>query len=258
MEDMKICPDCGKEIEIKINPITGAPFPAVCQCAIDKANREKLSQLQIGYEKLKKKIISENGIGRKFRNISLDGINAVNGQEKAYVEAKDFLKRYTADRNTKGFGLFGGVGSGKTYIAAALANQICNQRIENFSEREKEDAFLGRMTVISPVQFVSTVELLERLKINCTEKGDGNYMEKVKTAKVLIIDDLGAARITEWADERLFEIIDYRYVEELPTIFTTNAMPSELKEKIDKRTFDRLKEMCSFVSVTSHSQRVSP
>ena len=154
-----------------------------------------------------------------------------------------------------GFGLCGGVGSGKTYITAALVNQICNYTLDSLTDEEKEKAHFRRFTVTAPALLISSVELFERLKYNAAEKSDGGYMRRIKRAKVLVIDDLGAARVTEWASERLFEIIDYRYVEELPTIYTTNVLPKELKSIIGERTIDRLTEMCEFVSVTAQSQR---
>lgn len=214
-----------------------------------KGRERKTRNVAGRFKKIRQRILAENGIGRKYRDITLNDITAIKGQESAYNEATDFLKRFSADRNTKGFGLFGGVGSGKTYIAAALVNQICNIRIDNFTEYEKEEAYFGRGLVPTPARFISCIELLESLK------SDSGIIRKYKIAKLLIIDDLGTARITEWADEKLFEIIDYRYSQELPIIFTTNVTPAELKDKMDKRTIDRLKEMCNFISVTAPSQR---
>jgi len=74
---------------------------------------------------------------------------------------------------------------------------------------------------------------------------------------VLALDDMGAEKPTEWVNERLFEIIDYRYNEYLPVIASTNATPAELKTQIGERSFDRLREMCVFVAVTAKSQRVT-
>lgn len=249
MENKDYCPECGEKLVKVLNPITKIEITKACSCALQRAEKERQEMLQTGLEKLKKKIFSENGIGRKYSNITLNDITAVKGQGNAFDEATDFLKRFSIDRNTKGFGLFGGVGSGKTYIAAALVNQLCNKRIDSLTEYEKEEAYYGRTLVSPPARFISCIELLESIKT------DSGVIRNYKTAKLLVIDDLGAARITEWVDERLFEIIDYRYTEELPVIFTTNVTPAELKEKMDKRTIDRLKEMCNFISVTAPSQR---
>ncbi len=251
MENKNFCSECGKELFETLNPITNTKMFPTCSCVLEKAEKEKQEMLQIGLKKLRNKLFSENGIGRKYSDITINHIDSVKGQEKAYNEAVEFLKRFSVNENTKGFGLFGGVGSGKTHIVASVVNQLCNERAQSFTEHEKEEAFFGRLTVTPPARFISCIELLESIK------GDNGVIKKYKTAKLLIIDDLGAARITEWADERLFEIIDYRYTQELPIIFTTNITPLELKEKIDKRTIDRLNEMCNFISVTAPSQRIS-
>lgn len=250
MDNKNICPDCGKELDEFFNPITNTVMFRACICTREKAEQEKQEMLQRGLEKIKREIFSKNGIGRKYRGITLDYIIPVEGQEKAYNEAIDFLKRYLTDKHTKGFGLFGGVGSGKTYIVSALVNELCNKRIEALTEYEKEEAIYNRITAITPARLISCIELLESLK------SDSEVIKKYKTAKLLVIDDFGAARITEWVDEKLFELVDFRYTNELPIIFTTNITPSELKEKLDKRTIDRLNEMCNFVPVTAPSQRL--
>jgi len=249
MENKKYCSECGRELLKVLNPITKSEITQACSCVIEKAEREKEVILKTGLEKLKKKIFSENGIGRKYSGITLNDIIAVKGQEKAINETTEFLKRFSADRNTNGFGLFGGVGSGKTYIVSALINQLCNERAEAFNDYEKEEAYFGRISTAPPARFISCIELLEKIK------ADNSTIRKYKTAELLVIDDFGAARITEWADEKLFEIVDYRYAQELPIIFTTNITPAELKTKIDNRTFDRISEVCSFVSVTAPTQR---
>ncbi len=249
MENKNFCSECGKELVKKINPITNTEMVLACDCALRKAEQEKQETLKKGFEKLRQKIFTENGIGKKYSGISLNDITAVKGQEKAYNQAVDFLQHFPADKNTKGFGLFGGVGSGKTYIVAALVNQLCNERLESSTEYEREEAYYGRIVIPPPARFISCIELLESIR------EDNSIIKIYKTAKLLVIDDFGAARITEWVDEKLFEIIDYRYTQELPIIFTTNITPAELKEKIDKRTIDRLNEICCFVSVTAPSQR---
>lgn len=109
----------------------------------------------------------------------------------------------------------------------------------------------------TPVIFIGFTELFERLKPNSDGK-DEKLMQNVKKTKLLVIDDFGAGKITEWMADKLFELIDYRYCEELPIIFTTNVLPDKLKTVIGDRVTDRLKEMCEIVVVTSQSQRTSP
>ena len=72
------------------------------------------------------------------------------------------------------------------------------------------------------------------------------------------MDDLGAEKPTEWTKERLFEIVDYRYSEELPIVITTNRTPKEMIDSLGARIYDRIKEMCVLVSTAAPSQRKEP
>ncbi len=133
---------------------------------------------------------------------------------------------------------------------SALANDICNNLVDNTTDKQRLSAYnRNDMLPKQPIRLKSHIELMEALK------EENQNMTIYKKAKILVIDDLGAARNTEWASERLLEIIDYRYNQLLPVIFTTNLTPKDLKEKINNRIFDRLVEMCDFVSITAQSQR---
>ena len=202
------------------------------------------------YDIIKEDVFSDNGISKKYSGITLEKITHVKGQENAISIANRFLANYAKNSQIKGFALGGGVGSGKTFIVAALVNQFCELWLKKVTDYEKSEAVAGRLKAKAPIRFISHIELLESLKSN------SELITKYKKAKIFVIDDLGAARNTEWAEERLFEIIDFRYNEELPTIFTTNLTSEELKEKISNRIYDRLLEMCDFVGVTAPSQRL--
>ena len=80
-------------------------------------------------------------------------------------------------------------------------------------------------------------------------------LHHLKTVELLVLDDLGAEKSSEWTKSVLFEIIDYRYNEMLPILITTNCPPKELKAKIGDRSYDRIREMCALVPVTAESQR---
>lgn len=82
-------------------------------------------------------------------------------------------------------------------------------------------------------------------------------IETLQEVGLLILDDMGAKKTSDWVNEKLFEIIDYRYKAELPMRVTTNCTPKELNEKIGSRNFDRLREMCALVTVTAKSQRIT-
>ena len=249
-KNKKTCQNCGRELkELPLNYM-GLTIPARCQCQIEKEEKERQIIISRGYERLQREISNNSGISKKYQEITLDSITPLAQQEDGFKKAVEFAaKRLSHLENIKGFALFGGVGSGKTYITAALVNTLCNAVIEETTEEEKINAYKGVFKAKPPARFISHIELLESIKV------DDRAILKYKNTEILVIDDLGAARNTEWASERLLEIIDYRYNRILPVIFTTNIKPVDLKEKISNRTFDRLTEMCDFVGVTAQSQR---
>lgn len=262
-ESKKYCDKCGKEIEYKDTGFNGITIPVPCVCVIAEREKEHAEQLKRGYTITAEHLSTVIEIKKRHKNILLDGITALQGQENAYNRALAFAEEYKSGQTPNGFGLVGGVGSGKTYIAAALVNQIVKYRLECLTDEEKENATKGR-NITAPVLFISFTELFERLKPNNDESNE-NLMQKVKTAKILVLDDFGACKITEWITDRLFEIVDYRYCEELPIIYTTNILPEKLKTVVDKgireridRITDRLKEMCKVEVVTTQSQRTPP
>jgi DNA replication protein DnaC len=117
--------------------------------------------------------------------------------------------------------LKGGYGCGKTHLAAAIANH--------------------RLAQGSPVLFVNTPDLLDHLRgaysPNATTGYDKRF-EQVRTAGLLVLDDLGMQSNTEWAQEKLYQIFNYRYNARLPTVITTNVELESLEPRIRSRVVD--------------------
>lgn len=255
-DKIKTCPKCGKEIEYRETGFNGLTIPLPCECVIAEREKEQAEELKRGYTKTAEYLISVSGVKKRYGNITLEDLNAVSGQEKAFEKALQFAEDYKTGQTLNGFGLIGGVGSGKTYITSALVNQITKTRLERLTDDEKENAAKGKF-ITAPAMIISFTELFERLKPNKDEQNE-NLIQTVKNKKILILDDFGACKITEWIADRLFEIIDYRYCEEKPLIYTTNIAPDKLKSVIGDRVADRLKEMCKPIIVTTQSQRKPP
>ena len=173
------------------------------------------------------KIINIFNTLKKY-NLLLNNLLPINNiyKEKNRLEVikyiKDFLSKYGKD-DIKGLYLHGSFGSGKTYLVAALFNELARK---------------GEQSVI-----VHFPELLRGLK----ESFSTNYSEKfdlIKNASLLLIDDIGAEYLTAWGrDEVLESILQYRMDQELVTFFTSNLNLEQLEDHLSvvNNSVDKLK-----------------
>ncbi len=117
--------------------------------------------------------------------------------------------------------LLGGYGCGKTHLAAAIAN--------------------FRIALGSQVLFVVVPDLLDHLRATYAPTSTVTYDERldaIRDAPLLILDDLGAHNTTPWAQEKLFQILNHRYNNRLPTVVTSNQRLEELDPRIASRLED--------------------
>ena len=112
-------------------------------------------------------------------------------------------------------------GCGKTHLAAAIANHLKNE---------------GK-----PVLFIIVTDLLDHLRSTFGPESRISYdtlFEKVKNAPVLILDDFGEQSATSWAQEKLYQLINYRYNARLATVVTTCFSLDEIESRISSRMMD--------------------
>lgn len=136
----------------------------------------------------------------------------------------------------QGLLFYGGVGTGKTFAAACIANYLLDRR--------------------RPVVMTSFVKLLETMQ--GFKEDNSVLLTRLNRAKLLIIDDLGAERSTDFALEKVYNIVDSRYRAMLPIILTTNLSMEEMKETTDiryARIYDRIFELCHPVQFIGRSRR---
>ena len=140
------------------------------------------------------------------------------GTENAFRIAREYA------RTTDGWlVLHGGVGVGKTHLAAAIAN-----------------AYASRNTQTS-VYFRVVPDLLDQLRATFDPETGVAYDERfqqIRNANLLILDDLGTENSTQWASEKLFQLINHRYNEQLPTVITSNAKLERIEDRVVSRMLD--------------------
>jgi DNA replication protein DnaC len=114
----------------------------------------------------------------------------------------------------------GGYGCGKTHLAAAIANFAVSLGI--------------------PTLFITVPDLLDLLRMayDSPETTYEKRFDQIRNAQLLIMDDFGTQNATKWAQEKLFQIINYRYTNRLATVITTNTPLEEIEERIRSRLID--------------------
>ena len=116
--------------------------------------------------------------------------------------------------------LMGGFGCGKTHLAAAIANEVISLGIETL--------------------FLTVPDLLDWLRYtySSSETTYEQRFEEIRKINFLILDDLGTHNATDWAREKLFQIINYRYIHKLPTVITTNLNMAQIEDRVSSRLQD--------------------
>ena len=146
--------------------------------------------------------------------------------------AKRYVQHWEEmQKNSTGLLLWGDVGTGKSFIAGCIANALLDKGV--------------------PVIMTNFVRLLN--KLTDMYAGDRNaYIDSFKRYPLMIIDDLGIERNSEFAREQVFSVIDSRYRSQLPMIVTTNLSLKKLKHPEDMaraRIYERVLERCMPVRV---------
>ncbi|MCL1935101.1 MAG: ATP-binding protein [Defluviitaleaceae bacterium] len=274
--NLEICEFCGdtlytQGIRVGGNKIFWRPTGAeVCKCedgqveylkkkAIQKAKREAEEKEEKDKEMNRRiqRSIKNSGINGRFLRRTFENFKVFTEEQKAiYNVALNYATNFESylpkqgeeiiERN--GFLILGNIGTGKTHIAVSIANYLLNK---------------GTSVICMPA-----IELLDRIR-DTYENGNGQTESSVlniyKTVPLLIIDDLGKEKPTEWKLSTLYSIINARYEKILPTIVTSNHDPKSLVYRITppngdtitaEAIVDRLGEMCSIIPMTGESQRL--
>lgn len=256
----RTCPQCGRKLEPVEIPWPGGSrwiVPGRCPCEVARWEREQAA-LRAGERPAGSASDGSPGsrvrvapppklpaarLGERFASVSLHDFERRAGTERALQIAHDYVEaglRALADSGRlPGHGLYltGSLGSGKTRLAASVLNDLARGG--------------ARGGLAWPV-----AEWLEGLRRRYQDGGADEFEEQTRTAAVLLLDDIGAERVTDWVQERLFLLIDYRYRHSLPTLFTSNLLPDELADRIGERTVSRIVGMARLVAVDADDYRL--
>jgi DNA replication protein DnaC len=173
------------------------------------------------------------GLPERFRDASFDGFRVCEQNRRALETAREYAEAVTEPR--EGLIFMGEPGRGKTHLAAAVA--------------------VTRIRRGKSVVFGTVPMLLGSVKATYNESATTSEQQVIgfmTACSLLVLDDLGKERPSEWVEEKLYEIIDTRYARKLPIIITTNAGLEQIERRYawnGPAIVSRLYQMCKGVMV---------
>lgn len=154
----------------------------------------------------------------------------------------------------QGILLQGPVGTGKSHLVVSIIRALLENNIDHFGRPVSENHFID-----DPVfegyycSMISVVDLLNTLResfaadqLKATAR---QLLHRARCDAIIILDDIGAEKPSEWVEEQLYALIDLRYRMQRSTFFTTNCTLKQLEGQIGSRSVSRIMDMCEGVRV---------
>ena len=254
--------------------IMWSPEPERCTCpdaaafweqrdreAAEREAEEKRRADQAAFRARIDHLIRNSGMKGRFQQRTFDRWETTEENRRAFGISRRYADSFhmmqprkdadgralPPEKERNGLFLVGGYGTGKTHLAAAIANQLMQNG--------------------TAVICMTMIDLLARIKETYDSDGTASEAQVLRLytdIPLLIIDDLGSEQPTEWGSTMIFSIINARYEAFMPTVVTSNCGADELVQRMTPRgatdrnaqkTVDRLREMCVAVQMDWGSWR---
>ena len=200
-----------------------------CACRYE---RQRQKQAHIA------RLLESSGVPRIYEKISFDQYKETDENRKA-IEAAHWIVNDDDDSSVY---FYGSKGTGKTMLSCVITNEIARR---------------GKV-----VLFSSVPDLMADIRASFKGGNTEEVINSVKNAPILVLDDLGAERATEWVGEQIFAIINARYAGRKKTVITSNYAPDELAAHFADKTqgeriVSRIYGMCARVQIKGKDWRMS-
>ena len=226
---------CGKCKTPKQAQVRGKTVPVLCKCRKEELEADRKHDSEIARLRKLARMRQDCFPASELARCTFDA------DDRRLPKISDALQRY-ADKWDEmcerkiGLLLYGGVGTGKTFYAACIANRLIERGVA------------AKMT-----SFARITNDMQEIPGERRE-----YLTELVRYPLLILDDLGAERASEYMLEQVYTVVNARYETGKPMIITTNLPIEEIKEPNDlrrRRVYDRVLERCQPIKVSGDSRR---
>ena len=229
------CAKCGEPDVIRVK-LLGNWFSttALCRCQKEAREREEQEAARRAFQEEISRNRSVAFTDRTMRGFTFENDDGSNDSIK-HIALRYAEKFRTIRKSGKGLLFFGAVGNGKTFFAGCIANYLIDRGYK--------------------VLFTNIYRLEGHMK---HERDRDDYLDSLESYDLLIVDDFGTERDTEYMNEIVFQIIDARYRSGLPMIITSNITAEELGRPEDiknQRIYSRILDRCIPIEFTGKDRR---
>ena len=234
------CKTCHKRVNSEPIPMAAMDkvFIVRVKCECDKTRIEQEKQEE-GFREIEQKkkgcFLQRNQWDYTFEQGESSMDSELARKLKNYVKKFDQMKAENI-----GLLLYGNVGSGKTYLDCCVANAIISEYLVSVKVRNLS-------------------QILNDLQKGGFELERNDYIDRITNPTLLVLDDFGIERNTEYALEQVYNVINSRYLKAKPTIITTNLnfrdMEQPQEDIMQERIYSRIMEMCIPLRVIGTDKR---
>lgn len=232
-DEVSFCCHCGKELRMQYINVLGEDIPIGMElCSCEKSEQEralevekmKAQDLAKSNEALREKIEKQQikaGVGRKYLKCTMPSKYIKDKMDMSFVFKFTEAIKKNETSNKPWLYISGGYGSGKTSLAAAIVYHVIADQERNISEKKRRKR--KKILFVTPSNIFRDI----MLSFKSDSKTSVEIFDLYSSCDLLVIDDIGKNTSSDFRVDVLFDVLDARDKEQLPTIFTSNWMAGD-------------------------------